>query len=86
MKNEDANLWNGRSGWSIPIQTLLDDKYEVIDASRDAMTTSFSKLTNLVILDKVISSSMAISDFHSILQTLVKAKYPWNLKTRRNFD
>lgn len=65
---------------------LLDDKYEVIGSSRDAITTSFNNLTNLVILNKVIAASMAISDFHSILQTLVKAEYPWNLKTRRNFD
>lgn len=65
---------------------LLDDEYEVIGTSRDAMTTSSSKLTNLVILDKVTAASMAISDFHSILQALVKAEYSWNLKTRRNFD
>ncbi|CAH1904842.1 hypothetical protein NTGHW29_380034 [Candidatus Nitrotoga sp. HW29] len=74
-----------QDGASLPI-LLLEDEYEVIGSSRDAMTTSFSNLTNLVILDKVIAASMAISDFHSIRQNLVKAEYPWNLKTRRNFD
>lgn len=74
-----------QDGTSLP-KLLLDDEYEAIGISRDAMTTSFSKLMNLVILDKVIAALMAISDFHSILQALVKAEYSWNLKARRNFD
>lgn len=51
---------------------LLDHGYEVIGASRDAMVSSFGNLKNLGIRDKVITASMAISDFRSVLQTLVK--------------
>lgn len=51
---------------------LLDKGYEVIGASRDAMASSFSNLKNLGILSKVITTSMAITDFRSVLQTLVK--------------
>ena len=51
---------------------LLDKEYEVIGASRDAMVSSFGNLKNLGIRDKVITASMAISDFRSVLQTLVK--------------
>lgn len=51
---------------------LLDKGYEVIGASRDAMASTFGNLKNLGILDKVFTASMAISDFRSVLQTLVK--------------
>ncbi len=51
---------------------LLNKGYEVIGASRDAMASSFGNLKNLGIRDKVITASMAITDFRSVLQTLVK--------------
>jgi GDPmannose 4,6-dehydratase len=51
---------------------LLDKGYEVIGASRDAMASSFNNLKDLGIRDKVITASMAISDFRSVLQTLHK--------------
>lgn len=51
---------------------LLDKGYEVIGASRDAMASSFSNLNRLGIRDKIITASMAISDFRSVLQTLDK--------------
>jgi len=51
---------------------LLDKGYEVIGASRDAMASSFTNLNRLGIRDKIITASMAISDFRSVLQTLDK--------------
>ena len=51
---------------------LLDKGYEVIGASRDAMASSFNNLNRLGIGDKVVTTSMAITDFRSVLQTLGK--------------
>ncbi len=51
---------------------LLDKGYEVIGASRDAMASSFSNLKQLGIRDKIVTASMAVSDFRSVLQTLHK--------------
>lgn len=51
---------------------LLDKGYEVVGASRDAMTSSFANLKSLDIRDRVITTSMAITDFRSVLQTLDK--------------
>ncbi len=51
---------------------LLDKGYEVIGTSRDAMASSFANLKNLGISDKVITASMTITDFRSVLQVLVK--------------
>ena len=51
---------------------LLDKGYEVIGASRDAMTASFGNLKSLDIRDRVTTASMAITDFRSVLQTLDK--------------
>ena len=51
---------------------LLDKGYEVIGASRDAMASSFGNLKSLGIRDRVITTSMAVSDFRSVLQTLEK--------------
>lgn len=50
---------------------LLDKGYEVIGASRDAMASSFGNLKSLGIRDRIITTSMAIIDFRSVLQTLV---------------
>ena len=51
---------------------LLDNGYEVIGASRDAMASSFGNLKSLGIRDKVTTASMAVTDFRSVLQTLDK--------------
>jgi GDPmannose 4,6-dehydratase len=51
---------------------LLDKGYEVIGTSRDAMASSFANLKNLGISDKVITASMTVTDFRSVLQVLVK--------------
>jgi GDPmannose 4,6-dehydratase len=49
---------------------LLDKGYEVVGASRDAMTSTFFNLKRLGIRDRVTTTSMAITDFRSVLQTL----------------
>jgi len=51
---------------------LLDKGYEIIGASRDAMASSFVGLQSLGIRDKVTTTSMAVTDFRSVLQTLDK--------------
>jgi GDPmannose 4,6-dehydratase len=51
---------------------LLDKGYEVIGTSRDAMASSFGNLESLGIRDKIITTSMAISDFRSVIQNLDK--------------
>jgi GDPmannose 4,6-dehydratase len=51
---------------------LLDKGYEVIGTSRDAMAASFGNLKSLRIRGRVITTSMAISDFRSVLQNLDK--------------
>jgi GDPmannose 4,6-dehydratase len=51
---------------------LLEKGYEVIGASRDALTSSLANLKSIGIRDKVITASMAITDFRNVLQTLGK--------------
>ncbi len=51
---------------------LLDKGYEVIGTSRDAMASSFGNLNYLGISREVITVSMAITDFRSVLQVLTK--------------
>ena len=51
---------------------LLDKGYEVIGASRDAVGSSFVNLKSLGIRDRIITTSMAITDFRSVLQNLDK--------------
>lgn len=51
---------------------LIDKGYEVIGTSRDAMVASFSNLHRLGIREKVILTSMAISDFRSVLSVIQK--------------
>ncbi|MFA7269027.1 MAG: GDP-mannose 4,6-dehydratase [Sterolibacterium sp.] len=49
---------------------LLEQGYEVIGTSRDAMMASFGTLERLGIRDRVTTVSMAINDFRSVLNTL----------------
>lgn len=51
---------------------LLDKGYEVIGASRDAMTASFSNLQKLGIKDRVTTVSMDLTDFRSVFYTVSK--------------
>lgn len=51
---------------------LLGKKYDVIGTSRDAMASTFNNLASLGIRDKVLTTSMAITDFRSVLQTIDK--------------
>ena len=53
---------------------LLEKGYEVYGTSRDAQITSFQGLLRLGILSQVRLESMAVNDFRSVLQTLVKVK------------
>ena len=53
-------------------QFLLAKGYEVYGTSRDAQITSFSNLASLGIRDRIKFESMALNDFRSILQVLVK--------------
>lgn len=49
---------------------LLNNGYEVIGTSRDAMMSSFHNLTRLGIDQDVVSASMAINDFRSVLSVV----------------
>jgi GDPmannose 4,6-dehydratase len=51
---------------------LLRKGYEVVGTSRDAMTSSFVNLASIGIREKVTTTSMAITDFRSVLQTVDK--------------
>ena len=53
---------------------LIEKGYEVYGTSRDAQITSFQGLLRLGILSQVRLESMAVNDFRSVLQTLVKVK------------
>jgi GDPmannose 4,6-dehydratase len=49
---------------------LLSKGYEVVGTSRDALATPFSNLRALGIRDAVTTTSMAVTDFRSVLQAL----------------
>jgi GDPmannose 4,6-dehydratase len=51
---------------------LLDKGYRVFGTSRDAQMTSFEKLILLGIRNRVITESMALNDFRSVIQVLKK--------------
>ncbi|MBD2751871.1 GDP-mannose 4,6-dehydratase [Spirosoma validum] len=53
---------------------LLDKGYQVYGGSRDAQMASFSNLARLGIQNFVQTVSISISDFRSVLQTLLKIK------------
>jgi len=60
---------SGQDG-SYLARLLLEQGYEVIGTSRDAMVASFSTLDRLGIRDQVNTVSMAVNDFRSVLSTL----------------
>ena len=49
---------------------LLSKGYEVYGSSRDAQSCSFANLARLGIKDKVVTVSVAVNDFRSVLQAL----------------
>lgn len=53
---------------------LLEKGYEVYGASRDVHAASFNNLVFLGIKDQVKLESMALNDFRSVLQVLMKVK------------
>jgi GDPmannose 4,6-dehydratase len=53
---------------------LLNKGYDVYGTSRDAQIASFHGLVTLGIRDRVTLESMALNDFRSVLQILVKTK------------
>lgn len=53
-------------------RTLLQRGYEVIGTSRDAQLSSFSNLARLGIRQDVRVTSMALTDFRSVLQILMR--------------
>lgn len=62
---------NGQDGTYLA-NFLLGKGYEVVGTSRDAMASSFVNLEVLGIREKVTTTSMAITDFRSVLQTVDK--------------
>jgi len=64
---------SGQDG-SYLVQLLLSKGYQVYGTARDAQTQTFDNLKRLGIRDKVILESVAITDFRSILQVLLKAE------------
>ncbi|MFC1856754.1 GDP-mannose 4,6-dehydratase [Thermodesulfobacteriota bacterium] len=64
---------SGQDG-SYLAQTLLKKGYEVYGTSRDAQMSSFPNLKRLGIREKVMVESMALTDFRSVLQVLMKVQ------------
>ena len=55
-------------------QLLLAKGYHVVGSSRDAQMASLSNLVRLGIRDRVEVESVALSDFRSVLQALIKVE------------
>ena len=55
-------------------QLLLAEGYQVIGSSRDAQMSSFGNLVRLKILDKIGVESVALNDFRSVLQAIIKVE------------
>ncbi len=64
---------SGQDG-SLLARLLLEKGYEVVGTSRDAELSSFSKLAQLGIRDRVKTCSMSMTDFRSVLQVLSETK------------
>ena len=55
-------------------QLLLARGYQVVGSSRDAQMSSFDNLVRLGVRDQVSVESMALNDFRSVLQALIKVE------------
>lgn len=64
---------SGQDG-SYLAQLLLSKGYEVYGTSRDAQMSSFQNLSELGLRQKVRLESMALNDFRSVLQVLMKIR------------
>ncbi|HEY5996222.1 MAG TPA: GDP-mannose 4,6-dehydratase [Candidatus Deferrimicrobiaceae bacterium] len=53
---------------------LLEKGYEVFGTARDAQMAPFANLRTLGIRDRITVASMALNDFRSVLQVLVRAR------------
>lgn len=53
---------------------LLGKGYKVYGTARDAQMSTFPSLVRLGIRDQVVTESMALNDFRSVLQTLTKVE------------
>ena len=53
---------------------LLDKGYQVYGGSRDAQMSSFGNLLKLGIKDNVHLISISITDFRSVLQSIIKVQ------------
>ena len=53
---------------------LLNKGYEVFSTSRDAQMSSFRNLDQLEIRGKIQVELMALNDFRSVLQVIIKTK------------
>jgi GDPmannose 4,6-dehydratase len=53
---------------------LIEKGYQVFGTARDAQMSNFPNLATVGVKDKVTYSSMALSDFRSVIQTLVKVQ------------
>jgi GDPmannose 4,6-dehydratase len=67
---------------------LLGKGYEVYGTSRDAQMSSFANLSLLGIRDAVKLHSMALNDFRSVIQTIVKVRPDelYNLAGQSSFE
>lgn len=55
-------------------QLLLNKGYAVVGASRDAHASTFSNILHMGIKDSISFESVALGDFRSVLQVLMKVK------------
>ena len=55
-------------------ELLLAEGYQVVGSSRDAQISPFGNLVRLNILDKVEVESVALNDFRSVLQAIIKVE------------
>ena len=55
-------------------QLLLAKGYKVVGSSRDAQMASLNNLLRLGIRDQILVESVALSDFRSVLQALIKVE------------
>ncbi len=64
---------SGQDG-SYLAQLLLTKGYQVVGSSRDAQMSGFGNLVRLKIRDQIEVESVALSDFRSVLQALIKVE------------
>lgn len=64
---------SGQDGSYLP-QLLISKGYVVFGTSRDAQMSSFENLVKLGIRQELRLESMALNDFRSVLQVLMKVR------------